>query len=315
MRYVVDEIMTSPIRFTIGTRGSPLALAQAEIVRSALFGMAPELAIEDAVAIRVIKTTGDRVQDRPLAEIGGKGLFTKEIEEALFAREIDLAVHSMKDMPTILPEGLAILAFLPRADVRDVLIGPYPDIGSIPKGAVVGTASLRRQAQLLAHRPDLRIVPFRGNVQTRLAKLQRGDVAATFLAKAGLDRLGMHDVPAFPLDPSIMLPAVAQGAIGIEARMDHPEVARLLARLDDPLTHACVAAERAMLAVLDGSCRTPIAGLAVASGPGNYRVRAWLCHRTDAASTGTQPRVPSLSSLVEWSEMPWRFTTRVGGIA
>ncbi|WP_200840729.1 hydroxymethylbilane synthase [Geminicoccus flavidas] len=254
--------MTSPIRLNIGTRGSPLALAQAEIVRAALFQAWPELAIEDAVTIKVIKTTGDKIQDRTLAELGGKGLFTKEIEEALYAKEIDLAVHSMKDMPTVLPDGLAILAVLPRADVRDLLIGPYGGLASIPPDAVVGTASLRRQAQLLAHRPDLQVVPLRGNVQTRLAKLARGDVAATFLAKAGLDRMGMHDVPSVALGPDVMLPAVAQGAIGIEARLDDRRVAELLASLDDPLTHACIRAERAMLQVLDGSCRTPIAGLA-----------------------------------------------------
>lgn len=264
--------MTSPIRLIIGTRGSPLALAQAEIVRTALFQARPELAIEDAVTIKVIKTTGDKVLDRPLADIGGKGLFTKEIEEALYAREIDIAVHSMKDMPTILPDGLGILAMLPRADVRDLLIGPFPDIAAIPAGAVVGTASLRRQAQLLALRPDLQVVPFRGNVQTRLAKLARGDVAATFLAKAGLDRLGMTDVPAVPLEPSQMLPAVAQGAIGIEARLDDEPIARVLASLDDRPTHECVRAERAMLAVLDGSCRTPIAGLAQRLADGRLRL-------------------------------------------
>ncbi|WP_240476709.1 hydroxymethylbilane synthase [Geminicoccus roseus] len=264
--------MTSPIRLIIGTRGSPLALAQAEIVRAALFEAWPDLAIEDAITIRVIKTTGDRVLDRPLAEIGGKGLFTKEIEEALYAKEIDLAVHSMKDMPTVLPDGLDILAMLPRADVRDLLIGPFADMEAIPRQAVVGTASLRRQAQLLALRPDLEVVPFRGNVQTRLAKLARGDVAATFLAKAGLDRLGMEDVPAVPLDPSAMLPAVAQGAIGIEARLGDQRVADFLARLDDPQTHACVACERAMLRVLDGSCRTPIAGLAQRMPDGRLRL-------------------------------------------
>jgi hydroxymethylbilane synthase len=264
--------MTSPIRLIIGTRGSPLALAQAEIVRAALFQLRPELAIEDAVTIKVIKTTGDRVLDRPLAEIGGKGLFTKEIEEALYAREIDIAVHSMKDMPTVLPDGLGILAILPRADVRDLLIGPFPDIAAIPKGAVVGTASLRRQAQLLALRPDLQVVPFRGNVQTRLAKLARGDVAATFLAKAGIDRLGMADIPAVPLDPSLMLPAVAQGAIGIEARLDDERTSEILASLDDQATHECVRAERAMLAVLDGSCRTPIAGLAQRRADGRLRL-------------------------------------------
>ncbi|HWL71969.1 MAG TPA: hydroxymethylbilane synthase [Geminicoccus sp.] len=264
--------MTSPIRLNIGTRGSPLALAQAEIVRAALFQAWPDLAIEDAVTIKVIKTTGDKIQDRTLAELGGKGLFTKEIEEALYAKEIDLAVHSMKDMPTVLPDGLAILAVLPRADVRDLLIGPYGGLESIPPDAVVGTASLRRQAQLLAHRPDLQVVPLRGNVQTRLAKLARGDVAATFLAKAGLDRMGMHDVPSVPLEPDVMLPAVAQGAIGIEARLDDQRVAELLAKLDDPLTHACIRAERAMLQVLDGSCRTPIAGLARQLADGRLRL-------------------------------------------
>ncbi|WP_222184572.1 hydroxymethylbilane synthase [Geminicoccus harenae] len=264
--------MTSPIRLNIGTRGSPLALAQAEIVRAALFQAWPDLAIEDAVTIKVIKTTGDKIQDRTLAELGGKGLFTKEIEEALYAEEIDLAVHSMKDMPTVLPDGLAILAVLPRADVRDLLIGPYGGLESIPPDAVVGTASLRRQAQLLAHRPDLQVVPLRGNVQTRLAKLARGDVAATFLAKAGLDRMGMHDVPSVPLEPDVMLPAVAQGAIGIEARLDDRRVAELLAPLDDLMTHACIRAERAMLQVLDGSCRTPIAGLARQLADGRLRL-------------------------------------------
>ena len=262
--------MTSPL--TIGTRGSPLALAQAEIVRAALRRAFAELAAEDAVRVRVIKTTGDRVQDRTLAEIGGKGLFTKEIEEALYAEEIDLAVHSMKDMPTVLPTGLGIVAMLPRADVRDVLLGPYSSLDAIPRGAVVGTAALRRQAQLLAMRPDLVVVPLRGNVQTRLAKLARGDVAATFLAKAGLDRLAIQDAPATILPVGVMLPAVAQGAIGIEARLDDARMARFAAGLDDRQTHDCVRCERAMLTVLDGSCRTPIAGLAERAADGRLRL-------------------------------------------
>ena len=287
--------MTSSIRLTIGTRGSPLALAQAEIVRAALCQAHPELAIDDCVRIKVIRTTGDKVLDRPLADIGGKGLFTKEIEEALYAKEIDLAVHSMKDMPTILPAGLAILAMLPRADVRDVLIGPFAGVADIPAGAVVGTASLRRQAQLLAMRPDLRVVPFRGNVQTRLAKLARGDVAATFLARAGLDRLGMHDLPAASLPVDVMLPAVAQGAIGIEARVDDGRTGAYLAALDDPLTHDCVACERVMLAALDGSCRTPIAGLAARQEDGRLRLEGLVATPDGAAvhrhhDVGDDPR-------------------------
>jgi hydroxymethylbilane synthase len=243
----------------IGTRGSPLALAQAELTKAALLAAHAGLKPEN-VTIVPIKTTGDKVQDRTLSEIGGKGLFTKEIEEALLDGRIDLAVHSMKDMPTWLPAGLVIAAMLEREDPRDVLISPVADsIASLPKGAIVGTASLRRQAQLLALRPDLKVQPLRGNVGTRLDKLARGEAAATLLALAGLKRLGRVDAATAILSTDDFLPAVAQGAIGIEIRANDPRVAALVAPLDHKPTTIAVTAERSCLAVLDGSCRTPIA--------------------------------------------------------
>ncbi|MBP7062654.1 hydroxymethylbilane synthase [Ferrovibrio sp.] len=249
-------------RLTIGTRGSPLALAQAHETRNRLLAAHPGLAEAD-IAIRVIKTSGDRIQDRALAEAGGKGLFTKEIEEALLDGSIDLAVHSMKDMPTQLPPGLIMAAYLPREDPRDVLLAARPmAFADLPQGAVVGTSSLRRKAFLLARRPDLAVVTFRGNVQTRLAKLAEGQVAATFLALAGLRRLNMLPEGMSVLQPEQMLPAVAQGAIGIECRADDTAVLDFLAKLDDAPTRRRVEAERALLMVLDGSCRTPIAALA-----------------------------------------------------
>jgi hydroxymethylbilane synthase len=249
----------------IGTRGSPLALAQAHEVRarlSAAHGLS-----EDTIEIRVYKTTGDAIQDRPLAEVGGKGLFTKEIEEALLAREIDLAVHSMKDMQTELPAGLVIGASLPREDVRDAFISlKYSSLADLPEGAVVGTSSLRRQAQIKRIRPDLKVVGFRGNVQTRLRKLSEGVADATLLACAGLNRLGMADRITAPIEIDQILPAVAQGAIAIEIREDDAETAKLIAALNDAKTAYCVAAERAFLTRLEGSCRTPIAGLAQLNG-------------------------------------------------
>ncbi len=253
----------APLR--IGTRGSPLALAQAHETRDRL--MAAHGLPEAAFEIRVIKTTGDAVQNRALSEIGGKGLFTKEIEEALLAAEIDIAVHSMKDMPTVLPAGLEIGCLLPREDVRDVFIGQAGGIAALGRGAVVGTSSLRRKAQLLAKRPDLRVVEFRGNVQTRLRKLADGVAEATFLAMAGLLRLG-HKVEEMgtPVAPEEMLPAVAQGAIGIELRGSDAATRALLAPLACAETTTRLAAERAFLAGLDGSCRTPIGGLAVIEG-------------------------------------------------
>ncbi|WP_118132874.1 hydroxymethylbilane synthase [Oceanicella sp. SM1341] len=254
----------------IGTRGSPLALAQAEQTRDRL--MAAHGLPQDAFLIKVIRTTGDAVQDRSLAEIGGKGLFTKEIEEALLSREIDIAVHSMKDVATLLPEGLVIDTVLPRADVRDAFISArHASLEALPQGATVGTSSLRRRAQLLAVRPDLQVVEFRGNVQTRLKKLETGVAEATFLACAGLERLGREGLGT-PLPVETVLPAPAQGAIGIERRADDDRAAALLAPIGDAETAACVAVERAFLAALDGSCRTPIAALARLEG-GTIRFR------------------------------------------
>lgn len=255
--------MTLRLPLRLGTRGSPLALAQARMVKAALAAAEPALAAADAVEIVVVSTTGDRVVDRPLAEIGGKGLFTKEIEDGLLLDRLDLAVHSMKDMPTTLPEGLVIDAVLPRADPRDALIAhDVRRIADLPQGAVVGSASLRRAAQLRALRPDMRIVPLRGNVETRLRKLASGECRATFLAMAGLERLGLTHVVAAALEPEEMLPAVAQGAVCIESRSDDTAMQELLARVSHGPTMTCVTAERAFLAVLDGSCRTPIAALA-----------------------------------------------------
>lgn len=253
---------------TIGTRGSPLALAQAQETRDRLLKAHPGLR-EAEIAIRIIKTTGDRIQDRPLSEAGGKGLFTKEIEEALLAGEIDLAVHSMKDMPTQLPAGLVMAVYLPREDVRDVLLSVAPmDLADLPQGATVGTSSLRRKAFLLARRPDLNVVNFRGNVQTRIRRLEEGLVAATFLAMAGLNRLKIAPAGMRVLQTDEMLPAVAQGAIGIECRENDTRVMEFLTPLDDAPTRMRVEAERALLAVLDGSCRTPIAALAELDGVG-----------------------------------------------
>ena len=253
---------TSPLK--IGTRGSPLALAQAVETRDRL--MAAHDMPEAAFAIEVIQTTGDAVQDRPLSEIGGKGLFTKEIELALMDRRIDIAVHSMKDVATRLPDGLVISTVLPREDVRDTFISrEFSTLDDLPHGAVFGSSSLRRRAQLLARRPDLKMVEFRGNVQTRLMKLDEGVAVATLLAQAGLRRLGNSDLGTV-LETDVLLPAVAQGAIGIEQRAEDESVAALLTPLNDPSTAHCVQAERAFLAALDGSCRTPIAGLAKLTG-------------------------------------------------
>ena len=261
----------------IGTRGSPLALAQTEATRRQLIARCPELGEPGAIAIVVIKTTGDKILDRPLAEIGGKGLFTKEIDEALLDARIDIAVHSVKDLPTRLPDGLVLAASLPREDPRDVLIGrAATSISAIPAAAVVGTASLRRQAQLLYHRPDIKVVPLRGNVQTRLARVSGGEIDATLLALAGLRRLDMTEVIAAVLDPTEMLPAVGQGAIGVTCRTGDAGTRGLLAALDDGDTSLRIAAERAMLEVLDGSCRTPIAGLAEVTGPGRITLRGLI---------------------------------------
>ncbi|MBS0269544.1 MAG: hydroxymethylbilane synthase [Proteobacteria bacterium] len=249
-------------RIRIGTRGSPLALAQAHEVRARL--MAAHGLSEDAISINIIKTTGDRVLDRPLADVGGKGLFTKEIEDALLANEVDVGVHSMKDMQTVLPGGLAVGAVLPREDPRDAFISlRHADFNALPLNAVVGTSSLRRKSQVLNARPDLRVVEFRGNVQTRLRKLEEGVAEATFLAVAGLKRLGMQDRITAPVPTERMLPAVAQGVIALEIRNGDEATAALIAPLNDPETAVAATAERTFLARMEGSCRTPIAGYAV----------------------------------------------------
>lgn len=249
----------------IGTRGSPLAMAQAYETRHRL-AQAFDLPHE-AFEIIVIKVTGDAIQDRPLKDIGGKGLFTREIEEDLLSGKIDVAVHSMKDMPTVQPAGLVLDTYLPREDVRDAFVSPkLSGIADLAPSAVVGTSSLRRKAQLLHKRPDLTVVEFRGNVQTRLKKLSNGVAECTFLACAGLNRLSMDEVPATPVDPSDMLPAVAQGAIGIERRLDDHKTAELLAAIHHTATGQRLAAERQFLLTLDGSCETPIAGLATLDG-------------------------------------------------
>lgn len=248
----------------IGTRGSPLALIQANQVRDGLIAAHEGLSVE----IIVIRTSGDRITDRPLADVGGKGLFTKEIEEALFDRSIDLAVHSMKDVETWLPQGLVIETILEREDPRDGFIGrDAARLADLPPGAVVGTSSLRRQSQVLAARPDVRVESIRGNVETRLAKLAAGDCDATLLAVSGLNRLGRADALTSIMDVEEMLPAVAQGAVGIEIRESDDRLRGLLAPLNHGDTAVRVAAERAMLATLDGSCRTPIAALAEFDGP------------------------------------------------
>ena len=252
-----ERLQTTPIR--IGSRGSPLALAQANEARRRL--IETHRLAEGDVEILVITTTGDRIRDRPLAEIGGKGLFTKEIEEALLDGRIDLAAHSMKDMPGVMPAGLEIACLLPREDPRDAFVSRVAqDISGLPKGAIVGSSSVRRVAQLKRMRPDVQAITFRGNVETRLAKLDRGEAQATFLACAGLRRLGLeHEITA-AMPVSVMLPAVAQGAIGLEIRQADERMRELLVPINDPATATQIAAERGFLLVLEGSCRTPLAG-------------------------------------------------------
>ena len=257
-----DDLPTPAQPLKIGTRGSPLALWQAHEVRRCLmvaFAL-PEAAFE----VVVIKVTGDQVQDKALRDIGGKGLFTREIEDALLDGSVDIAVHSMKDMPTLQPDRLVLDCYLPRADVRDAFVSPrYASIADLPQGAVVGSSSLRRRAQVALRRPDLKLVEFRGNVQTRMRKLEEGVADATFLAMAGLLRLGLANVAREAIAPEDMLPAVAQGAIGVERRLDDARVAGMLAGVHDHETGLRLAAERAFLLRLDGSCQTPIAGLAL----------------------------------------------------
>jgi hydroxymethylbilane synthase len=262
---------TQRVLLRIGTRGSPLALAQANEIRArlaAIHGLGC-----DAIALTVIRTTGDAIRDRPLAEAGGKGLFTKEIEEALLAGAIDIAVHSAKDMPTQLPAGLDIAAVPPREDARDVFISPKAgSLRELAQGARLGTASLRRAALALRSRPDLAIVNLRGNVETRLRKLDEGAADATLLALAGLKRLGLAHKATAVLAIEEFLPAVGQGILAVEARSEDARVLALLAPLNDAASSSALCAERAFLAELDGSCRTPIAGYAaVAAGRLDFR--------------------------------------------
>jgi hydroxymethylbilane synthase len=257
--------MTALLR--IATRGSPLARVQANEVRDRLAASHPDLAAPGAVDIAAYRTTGDRQQAGSLSAIGGKGLFTKEIEDALLDGNADIAVHSMKDVPTILPDGLVMGAYLPREDPRDAFIAhTATGLADLPLGATVGTASLRRKAILLSVRPDLNIVPLRGNVATRLQRVEAGGLDATLLAVAGLRRLGLLHRASAIIEPEEVLPAVCQGAIGVECRADDAATWTLLAAVDDADTACRVAAERAFLAALDGSCRTPIAGLATLLG-------------------------------------------------
>ena len=258
----------------IGSRGSPLALAQANEVKNRLVAAAGL----DAARIEItpIRTTGDAIQDRPLAEAGGKGLFTKEIEQALIAGAIDMAVHSAKDMPTVLPAGLVLAGFLPREDARDAFISRKAEsLRGLPRGASVGTASVRRQAMVKRLRADLKVVTLRGNVETRLRKLDAGAADATLLAVAGLKRLGLLSAATAILEIDEFLPAVGQGAIAIETRADDTATRALVATIDDPDTATALVAERAFLAVLDGSCRTPIGGHARVSG-GTLRFRGMI---------------------------------------
>jgi hydroxymethylbilane synthase len=252
-------------------------LAQANEVRERLAAAHATLAAPDAIEIAVIRTTGDMVRDRTLAAIGGKGLFTKEIEEALLSGAIDLAVHSLKDVTTWLPDGLGIGAVLPREDPRDAFFSSRSrSLDELPAGAVVGTASLRRQALVLHRRPDLRVVPLRGNVETRLKKLADGAVEATILAMAGLRRLGLADRATGAIETDVMLPAVAQGAIGVEVRTADDRVREFLAPLNDAASATRIAAERAFLGALDGSCKTPIAALAEFEGDGTLHLRGMV---------------------------------------
>ncbi len=276
------QLPTPMAPLKLGTRGSPLALAQANETRARL-AAAFDLPHE-AFQIVVIKTTGDRIIDRPLKEIGGKGLFTREIEDALLSGGIDIAIHSMKDMPTLQPGGLLLDTYLPREDVRDGFVSAsHARLADLPEGAKVGTSSLRRRAQVLVAYPHLEVVEFRGNVQTRLKKLEDGVAACTFLAMAGLKRLDRADVARSALDPSEMLPAIAQGAIGIERRADDSRAAEMLSAIHDEQTGQRLAAERAFLAALDGSCETPIAGLAELDG-GTLHLRGEVL-RPDGSQT------------------------------
>lgn len=308
------ELPSPASPFRIGTRGSPLALAQAHETRDRLavaFSLPPE-----AFEVVVIKVRGDDrsliASDTPLKAIGNKGLFTREIEDALLDGSIDIAVHSMKDMPVDQPNGLLLNCYLPREDVRDAFVSPtVAGLADLPEGATVGTSSLRRRAQLLARRPDLNVVEFRGNVQTRLKKLEDGVATATFLAMAGLNRLGMANVPATPISEDDMLPAVAQGAIGIERRSADSRAAEMLEAIHDTPTGLRLSAERAFLSRLDGSCQTPIGGLATLDG-GTLRLRGEIL-RVDGSEVLSDDQTCAVEDAVALAEeMARKLLERAG---
>lgn len=274
-------------KIRLGTRGSPLALIQAESIRQRLFDMNPHLADETTIEIVPIRTSGDwrpEQKDKRFVEMGGnKGMFTKEIEDALRANHIDIAVHSMKDVSSTLPPDLDIGAIIARDDPRDAFIGRNaPTLEALPAGAVIGTSSLRRQAQILAKRPDLRVVPLRGNVETRLKKMEDGQADATLLAVAGMARLGIEARISSVLPVTTMLPAAAQGALGVEIRRDDEALRLILAPLNDAATYACVTAERAVMRAVDGTCNTPAGAYAMLTASGQLAIEA-LVARADGS--------------------------------
>ncbi|WP_119838577.1 hydroxymethylbilane synthase [Pseudooceanicola algae] len=293
----------------IGTRGSPLAVAQAEETRdriAAAFDLPQE-----AFRIVPISTAGDRIQNKALREVGGKGLFTREIEQALLEGSIDIAVHSMKDMPVEQPEGLILDCYLPREDPRDAFVSRrFEAIAQVPRGATMGTSSLRRRAQLLLRRPDLNVVEFRGNVQTRLRKLDERVADATFLAMAGLNRLGMAEIARSAIAPEDMLPAIAQGAIGIERRQTDSATAALLEPIHHQPTGQRLAAERAFLARLDGSCETPIAGLADLDGT-SLRLRGEILRPDGSEAHADDQSAPIEDGAALGREMAEKLLSRV----
>ncbi|MDA0317732.1 MAG: hydroxymethylbilane synthase [Proteobacteria bacterium] len=294
----------------IGTRGSPLALAQAYETRQRLC-QAFDLD-ESAFEIIVIKTTGDKVLDRPLKEIGGKGLFTREIEEDMLSGKIDIAVHSMKDMPVLQPVGLLLDTYLPREDVRDAFVShSFEGISELPAGTLVGTSSLRRKAQLQNKRPDLTVVEFRGNVQTRLKKLEDGVASCTFLAMAGLNRLDMTHVAKSAVAVEDMLPAVAQGAIGIERRENDLNTAGLLEAIHDIPTGQRLSAERAFLKELDGSCETPIAGLAELQG-GQIHLRGEVLRPDGSEAINDHVTAPIEDAAILGQELAKKLLSEAG---
>ena len=294
----------------IGTRGSPLALAQAHLVRREL--AAAHSVPEEAIAIEVLVTSGDRLKEAPLAEVGGKGLFSKEIEQALAAGSIDVGVHSSKDLATRLPEGLSLGAILVREDIRDAFVSPHADsLDALPAGARLGTSSIRRAAQMSRRRPDLTIVPFRGNVDTRLQKLRDGVADATLLAVAGLNRLGRQAEITAVLDPRIFPPAPAQGAIGLELRTDDTRTIGLVAPLNHPETAEAVAAERAMLAELDGSCRTAIGVFTERSGD-LLRLRGEVLAADGTHSVEAEESGPAADAAAVGAELGRRLRALAG---